>query len=307
MYNGRLKARFIEEFTTAEQWRVGAAHMFEAFAPYETEYGADLCTWDEERMASVFQNLVGIRVKSSFSRLTILRRYAAWCVEKQVPGANPALVTLHNVSGPQPEKIRSQMVSSPAHLQQFLDAVLSPEDDCTTECLLRCYLWLAFIGLREEEALELPTTAVDLENLVIRYNGREYPFYREAIKAFRVCVRTDQFVVKRSSHQDKRYTVLPRAPGDRLLRGITTEKRKYSFRTALSRAIKIALNAGVDSNLQIRLGYNRVYNSGLFYRMYIDERAGKEPDFTEYARESLERVNPDGFPKTKLTRLPSIA
>ncbi len=285
MYNAEIKNQFLQDFSKSVTRQAAAANMFNALEPYEESWGADVCTRSIEEVQSVMQSLIGVRTNSSAHRTSIIRGYATWCCDHGVPGANRELCQIEGVVAPQVEKIRRQWVASPAHLQRCLDSLCDPVSEETIHCVLRCYLWLAFSGLPEEDALSIPISAVDFSDLVIRYNGKDYPIYREAVPAFRACARLLQFRTYKSRSTKDRWTYVDRGPGDWLLRCFRTSQDKHYFRVLLSQ-----LNRANDteSGGSVKLAYSRVHMSGVFYRTYEAERSlGVEPDFHGYVYQTF--------------------
>ena len=178
--------------------------------------------------------------------------------------------------------MRRQTVANPQHLQRYLDSIFEPEEEETIGCTLRCYFWLAYMGMDEEDAFNITTSEVDLANMVIKHNDREYIIYRESIPAFRNCVRLKRFRYKHPNHTSISYK--DRAPGDCLLRGISANKpNTQAFRVEISRRKKKASVIKTNSSLDLDLSFSRAWMSGIFYRMLERERAGIPADFLEIA------------------------
>ena len=283
MYNEEIKKRFIEEHFTTDNTKVAAATTFEVLAPYEEGWGADICTRGADELRPVVSAIVGQRVISHRHRMTILRAYAKWCVENNIPGACLAIFELSALTT---DNLKRHTVSGPGHLQRYLDCCFDAESEETVDCAYRCYLWLAFAGMREEDVLKITVSDVDFENMVVRHGGSEYPIYREGVPAFSRCVKLNQFRYVSTTYVALR----ARAPGDRLLRGILKSSGNVkTYRVRVSRQLKEAkyMPAEPDESLMLQLSYYRVWLSGLFYRMYEAEREGVVPDFTPVAVEYM--------------------
>ncbi len=284
MYNAELKRQFIQDFSKSASTQVAVATLFNALEPYEVSWNADVCTRSVDEIKPVLQSLVGVRTTSGHHRILILKNYAAWCCSHNVPGANPELSQLTNIIEPQLEKIRSQMVASPAHLQRCLDQICAPVADETVDCAIRGFLWLAFSGVPEEDAEVLPASAVDFSDLIIRYNGMVYPIYREAIPALRACVQLRQFRIPKPQFPKECWPYKDRNEGDWILRRISSADTKRSLRVVLSRRVH---PKKADGKISVNLGYSRVLMSGMFYRTYEAELDGKTPDFSVYVRNNF--------------------
>lgn len=288
MYNGEIKARFIEEFSTSTNRRHIATVMFNTLEPYEAKWSADFCTRSKAELQPVVNEIVGFRAKSKNTRLSILKDYVRWCIKNQVEGACDSLFQIEEIGL---DKLKRQMVANPQHLQRYLNCICDAETEETVECIYRCFYWLAYGGINnEEDAFRVLDKDVDFENMVVRYNNREFPIYREAIPAFKNCVILSQFKYKHPNYE--KTIIKERANGTMLLRGYSEKKSVKALRVEMSRRaknpkFKSPSDEG-DKSLDLKLSFYRVWLSGLFYRTYEAERAGMPVDFMAAAEEFME-------------------
>ena len=280
MYNEELKTKFVRGYTNSISTAEVCQTIFNAFEQYEVEWDADLCTRSAEELQSVVDNLVGFRARSKWMRLIILKDYVKWCIGMKVPGACDGMLKIETVGL---EKVKHQTVASPLHLQRYLDSICEPESEETTDNIYRCFYWLAYGGVAEEDILSIKCSDVDLNNMVVRYNDTEVPIYREALPAFKNCVKLTQFVYKHPNYDKLVYK--DRADGDTLVRGIRSAPSIKAMRVELSRRSKAKMDEG---KTDLKLSYFRVWISGLFYRMYERERAGMPVDFSAAAAQFME-------------------
>lgn len=280
MYNEELKTKFVRGYTNSISTAEVCQTIFNAFEQYEVEWDADLCTRSAEELQPVVDNLVGFRARSKWMRLIILKDYVKWCIGMKVPGACDGMLKIETVGL---EKVKHQTVASPLHLQRYLDSICEPESEETTDNIYRCFYWLAYGGVAEEDILSIKCSDVDLNNMVVRYNDTEVPIYREALPAFKNCVKLTQFVYKHPNYDKLVYK--DRADGDTLVRGIRSAPSIKAMRVELSRRSKAKMDEG---KTDLKLSYFRVWISGLFYRMYERERAGMPVDFSAAAAQFME-------------------
>lgn len=282
MYNKELKEQFIKEYTASISVRQACVSVFNMLEKYETGWGADICTRSSAELQPIVDELVGIRVKSKVLRVAILKDYIRWCVAHNVPGSRNGFA---NVSTDGIAKLKRQTVTSPLHLQVYLNQICEPESEETTDNIYRCYYWLAYGGFREEDILKVRTSDVDFANMVVRLGDEEAPIYREAIPAFRNCVNLTQFVYKHPNYSARKVVYKPRVEGDELIRGVRSSTTVLAMRVELSRRSKRCIEEG---KTELKLSYYRVWISGLFYRMYERELAGLPVDFSSAAARLME-------------------
>lgn len=272
MYNEEQKKRFIAQYSTKISVREACADMFKATEKYEAELGSDLCAMSSQQISGILSDITAsVRSRSSNMRITFLREYARWCMSENIPGACDGIL---NASVDNLKRLKEQMVSSPLHLQRWLDAVFEPESAETTDNVYRCFLWMAFAGIEaQDDILRLTARDVNLENMTVHLDGKEYPIYREALPSVRNCTKLTEFFYKKQSYQMRIYS-------NQLLRGIRSDQTVVDIRNILTRKITAAIK---DGRTNMRLTTYRIWLSGTFYRMYERELAGFPVDFSSVA------------------------
>lgn len=273
MYNENLKTKFIQSYTTSISTADACTAIFNAIEKYEAEWDADICTKNETELQPVIDSIVGFRARSKWMRLIILKDYAKWCIAMGVPNACDGMMKINTIGL---EKIKEQTVSSPAHLENYLNEICEPVGEKTTDNIYRCYYWLAYAGISEEDILKVRCEDVDFDKMVVRYNGIEVPLYREAVQAFKNCVELTQFVFKHPNYSNDVWK--DRAPGDTVVRGVRAQPSLKAMRVELSRRSK---NKRDEGKTDLKLSHYRVWISGLFHRTYEKERMGIKPDFRD--------------------------
>lgn len=124
-------------------------------------------------------------------------------------------------------KVRRQMVSSPLHLQRVLDEVFDKESEETIDVTYRCYYWMAFGGIKEDDTLLVRASDIDFANMEIVYQDTHVPLYREALPAFHKAAELNSFCYKNPNYS--RTITRDRVSGDTLMRGIRAVKRPRHF------------------------------------------------------------------------------
>ena len=276
MYNEKIKQAFIESYTNKSSVKSTCVGVFNRFEKYEVEKDSDLCTMSTDELQSIVSNMLGVRSGGHYAVTCLLKAYAKWCLENGIDGATDSMmhVTDNNL-----EKIRKQMVSSPLHLQKYLDTLYYSENEKTVDDTFRCFFWLAFGGCEQDDVIRVLDSDVDFEDMVVRVDEiKEYPIYRESLKAFKNCVNLTSFVYKHPNYSKD--ILRDRVPGHQLLRGIKSEANLDYIRAQISERARKAIKLGKTIS---NLSHYRVWLSGMFYRIYQYELAGFDPDFSELA------------------------
>lgn len=277
MFNREVKSRFLKSYTENIAIARNCSYLFNACEKYELEWGADLCTMDETSLQEMVDNVSGMRAHSNATQIGILKDYVKWCLENNIPGACDGMLKIQEVGL---DNIKTHMVSSPLHLQMYLDEICLSEDKKSIDNTYRCFYWLAYAGMSEADILNVRVRDVDFEDMVIRFDGVNYPIYREALQSVKNCAKLNTFTYYHTKYQMDRV----RTEGDLLLRGVKSNPTPAKMRTKLSRLSKEKLDNG---ETKLHLSHVRVWLSGIFYRAYERERLGWDIDFREAATQSI--------------------
>lgn len=275
MYNEEQKKRFIKDYTGSLNTANVATTIFNAIEKYENIWGADLCTKTAEELQPAVDDIVGLRDKSKWMTLIILKEYVKWCLVMKVPNACDGMIHVESIGL---EKVRKQMVASPLHLQRYLDSIFDEEFEETIDNVYRCYFWMAYGGIDEEDTVLVRSQEVDFSNMLIHYKSTDVPIYRESIPAFKNVVTLTSFLYKHPNYTKP--IRRDRVPGDTIMRGLKATTKPFTMRATLSKRNIHAIEIGLTD---LQLSFYRVRMSGLFFRTYEMERAGIPVNFSEAA------------------------
>lgn len=280
MYNQELKYKFIEDCVHKIDSNLKAyKRLFDIVGKYEEKWDADICTRGADELQPVIDDICGIRDKSKYPRLIALKKYVNWCIDQGVPGACNGMLQLSDTGA---ERVKRYYVANAKHLQSYLDTMFAPESEKTIDNIYRCYYWLAYGGLREEDVPFVKCSDVDFNEMMVRYDKRytALPIYREGLRAFHNCVELDSFVLKHPLYAKE--VKRKRLCGDELMRG---SKSVLSVKSIRSRISKISRENRGKTDL--KLSYHRVWLSGMFYRIWEQEVIGIPPFFEDIASDDV--------------------
>ncbi len=271
MYNEERKMQFIE--STRSSTAFGRS-VFRTTGKYEEAAGTDFCELPMETVQEIVNGNFGTRTRSMNSYVAFLRSYVVWCKDNGCPTCD----AIYHVQAQMDEKIKRRMVSSPRHLQATLDKVFQPVESKMVDCIYRCYLWMAFAGLEEEDALNVKVSEVDFSSMLIEHDGKSYELYREAIPTFRMACDATEFVYEHPRYKHTRN----RCPGEYLMRGIRSEQIKLN-------TVKSIIQNAFKKN-DVELTYGKLRLSGVFYRAYEAERMGDQVNFDTLITDHISKM-----------------
>lgn len=285
MYNETQKNNFIASAVTILSQVQKAVALFGNTEPFERALGKDICAFTLEELQNAADKFFAPKAATRIGQWRVLRDYIKWCKACGIDGAQDHTSEVNIMAL---DKVRSRMVASPTHLHVVLDQVFYKEDLHNTDNAIRLFCWFMYIGMSGEQAVALKTTDVDLTtNSVVTEGGERYRLPIEAAFSLRSCATQTEFTYIHPLHSENR--ALPRYDSDQLLRGLRADAQLAQVKRAISVRMKDAYSKG---KTKVRLSAERLAASGLYHRIYEQERAGIKPNFRAIAREIAES---DGY------------
>lgn len=276
IYNSDLKIKFIRQYTDSLKTAANCENVFLAISRFEEKNNKDLYSFNKEELIEMLESVLGAKTSTQGTRLIIIKEYIKWCDSyERISGVSKEIFELKI---PFVEKLKSQTVASPLHLQQYLDIICDNEEENTIDNVYRCYYWMAFSGIDQDRLSEIKNSDVNFDEMYISYNNIKIPIYRESLSALRKCVNSTEFAYHHPNYSKD--IMRSRYPGNDILRGIKAPTNIANIRVELSKRG----NANAQKTGK-RLSWNRVKLSGLFYRTYERELIGIKPDFLSYVQE----------------------
>lgn len=288
--------RYIEDKyqVSSQKTRNIVESWLERFSINEAEWGGDFTLQPREVLQPILNSIPAYRYDYAKAQLAELVSYAKWRKENDLPCGTGIFELVVDTA----YSIRECMVSSPAHLERVLSTIFEPSNLPTLDVIYRVFLWSAFIGLQDNDAVALRTSDIDISNGTIRVGDKYYQMYDEAIKDFRRAIQPGDFYEVSRSRIRGVSKKFARADGDLIMRGKkvsgSTQEPfalKDTIRSRLSRVLKNAKQKDGDKypDIPYDLSYQKAYLSGIFYRMLERDLEGSSIDFKELATEDVER------------------
>lgn len=271
-YNPEIKQKFLNE--KDETVRGTYKRLFATLKQDEERYNSDFCDFNYDTLMNVLSNRLSRGRSSKNTQLSLLRNYVAWCIAERIKKSdeNP-IKSLRTIDIDSSVQIRRQFLRDPEHLQKILNTVLKSEtDEDANGVMYRMSCWLLYEGFTEDEVLELRESNVDFGNKTLTSPSGD-----------RVIAVSDTLIKLIKQAIDLEYTVRQNPHGgvneyeledsDRLFRKI---KRKDSTRSKQPLRVKLSRlrnKYASDTYESISLASNRIWLSGLFYRLYQKEKS----------------------------------
>lgn len=282
LYNEDQKLRFLNDVYKTDKAMQGVITLMKAIAPFEEKMDADICTCDMDDLRPILNAVCGVREKSRYTRLQIIKRYKRWAVDNHIPCAKILSMNSEDLGA---LHIQDYLIYNPEHLQTCLNQYFDAESEETTDNIARCFFWLAYGGMSEETIHTVTAKDVDFDRMLVQKGDEVSILYRQGIPAVRNCVYLTQMRYKNQAYVNSGDIYRDRVDGESIFRGVRGTPSKKSLRAMISRKIRTG-ETEIEKYQQARLTYGHVWLSGVCYRIYEKELAGVEPDFLAIAIES---------------------
>lgn len=275
-YNESRKERFINEVNAT----ASAKTLFSASSKFESEAGVDLGGIPPAQVQRFLNEELGSRQSSLQSMLSWYRSYQNWCANRglESPQNTSEIIVDSSIAK------RKTMVESPFHLEEVLNRAFSPVGDNEVDVLYRCYLWMAYAGLEDDDACEVLSKNVDLDEMCIVYEDKEYPLYRHSYQAMWNAKFLGWMKYVNVNYNNS-HSILDRKQSEYLLRSVKTEKP--TPKTLAARIRRVFREKGIE------LTYGSVKLSGEFYRLLRDERIGIAVNFDRMIADAAQKRGVD--------------
>lgn len=299
MFDWKTKEDIIAEAYETESSRRSLRGVLLAAKKYEEEYGKDLSEFDKAEMQRFFDDNAGRRHSSVVVFTSRIKHYLEGAKRR---GANLMCDISSDIDfkGDRIRKFRETVVFSPDHLSDYLDAVFGDTRNESVAVVYKCFYWLAFCDIDEDDALALEDSSVNLASKNIIFKGRDIPLYEQSYDVFELAKTLKTFKVYKSG--SAKPIVYQREDGSRLLRctkrgGVSKAVHEGQRRMTkeLSRYIKAAVDNGV---VTARIRYYNARMSGVFYRAFLREQMSMDPGFNAIVERRLS--DPDYHPSSNL-------
>jgi len=268
MYNAELKEKFIQETTTSLSMRRAIRIMFNDLESYEIQWGCDVSSQSPDEVNRAIENLCGFRFKNISARVRIIKNYANWCVRRGVDGARSDLA---DIEVDKTSVVKSKLISCPFELNTYMNTIFRPEKDRSIDDVYRCYLWMVFSGIDTSDICLVSKNNIDIDNMVYKLAGSEYPIYTEAVPSLMNCANLDSLVIFRNGTPYK----TQRVKGEEIIRTPSGLASTHACNTQIWK--KLAASGHLD--WKNKMSYYSLRLSGVFYRTYEKEVAGYPVDF----------------------------
>lgn len=283
MYNEERKLEFISSYTNNESTEKFIRWIFTQFEPYEVDSGTDLAQYSADDIERVLGDRYGgVRQKELRITVHMIMEYIKWCAQRGYDTSDGALdINVDQISA---NNMRSSMVSSPTHLRCILDQHFRTPEAETVDVTYRAFFWLAFMGISDKEAVTITSDNIDLNNMVINFNGHRYEIYIDSVGDLQKACSLTDFMYEHANYTVRR----SRSEGDILLRGVRSPQVDLkTIRPIITKRMSVNILTGENSRCD--LSHKRIYMSGVFYRAYKRERMGLPVDFSEDVALEIER------------------
>lgn len=289
MYNEELKNRYIDyaiansQALDIEAYKKLIYNRFTRSGILENEIGKDILNMSEEELILFFSQFLKGGKNYQLNTFASIKAYCVWGIKNGLSSLNAGWV--YGLMLSDIELIQNYediMVSGEQELIACINHLLDKIDRDTQDNIIRCICLLLFSGILYDDIWFIKITDVDLINKKIAYRNRIINMSDNLYKIIQHNIKMDSLLVTGKNNEYLRAIVNEGyLISNTKAYGPNREKIKRSFTAILSKKL---------SNCEEKqLTNSTIYDSGVFFRIFQNERETGEINYSEYlwARRNL--------------------
>ena len=290
MYNSGQKNAFLDSIHLESGKRNWAIDIFNTTENMEVERGVDLAMLSGEDVGTALCSTGATSSVTITNRVPFIVRYKKWCADN---GIDAVVLESSDIVYDISDNLRDMMVCSPGQLDYVARRAFPDQGGLRTMApVYRSYLWLAFSGMFEVDAVQVRERDINLRDLVVNVQGRWYELQPEAIPDIKAAIKLDEI----DRNMSGKIKVYHRADGDEIIRGRKIKKvltpEQYVMKT-----LRATVHGAMKEIGRNGMSYVKIRKSGLFYGMLSRELKGFTPNFytiacDDYDRDKHKEVTP---------------
>lgn len=285
MYNKEQKERFLDAINIANGNRSWAIGVFNTIENMETETGRDLAMLSPEEVGTALLSSGARSYVTIANRLPLVVRYKNWCAEN---GIDAVTMLSSEIVFDLSVNIKQTMVCTPKQLDRILHEAFPDRKGMSTMApAYRAYMWFAFSGMFEEDAVQVRMRDINLQDRLVYVSNRWYGLEPESIPEIKAASKFTTLDREMADGSIRHYR---REEGDVILRGRKLEK-SISPKDYVKKTLRPLIQSYMKEIGRVDFTFQKVRRSGLFYETFRREVRGLAPNFYTIAVDDYERDN----------------
>lgn len=274
MYNEKQKYEFINSLAIEEITKKNYINFFEKLGDeIESDFQKDFCDFNYGECVTALTIFSPPSIKSKSHDINVLKRYIYWCIEngrRSLDSDNPLEIIdpleINNINA-----FRETMVSSPEHLKDICEKGFEKPLNNSIDLMTYGYIWLLYNGFNRDEALLIKRDDIDIDNKIIKYNGKTINLLETTCDILEKIKKTDFLEDSRGKYTDlmKHGNLIQGFVKDDFISKEDDIVRNIrNFGTRITNMSEFYRN---NTGKELRLSPTQIEKSGKFYRIYQKE------------------------------------
>ena len=277
MYNSYIKREYLSSVNQSQfQFEV---MLFNKLDKFEKEKECDIAQVNLDDIILILRQIYNKHLELKYRALLSIMNYKIWYSTNVDSGINSCFISDEYFELlKDAEEIKSSMVSSPFFMNKYLDSIFETVETNTIDNIYRCAVWLVYIGINENDLVDIQINDVDLFKRIITVKGKEYKIIDEAFSSINSCVKESSFLVKLGGIKGGE-EFIDRKYGSQLLRN---SRNNSPTDQAFLKSLKDTFyKRSLKSRYAKQITFSTIRTSGMFYRIRKAElEEGISPDLS---------------------------
>lgn len=276
MYNDSIKKQYLVDRIKSRVTMEKCINIFKKIEPFEQSFGKDIYQMNLQEITKVFEEVLPARKAARQSLMYEVKKYIVWCRRTGLDVLYSIDDIILEVDTVNLDKVRSQLVSSPTHLQVLLNQYFDSEEKETVDCVLRAACWMSYCGIPPYLLGDIANSDVNIDDYTVDVCGKKYNMCEDSYKSLYACKTLSSFMAY--IHPGHPPSCLERNTEEGLFLNLIKTKASFIvLRQAISNKGKQLKKKNPE---QRTITLDNIWISGWFYRALQNESQGVEPDFT---------------------------
>ena len=279
MFNSEQKQNYIDSDKANKD---ALRRYFLRLAPKEKDYAKDIYEMTQAELIDTLKSLNIRREDTRGHLLSLLRGYVDWARFKGLPGCQTIIHLLSPESISSDDIINNTMIKDPDHLQEILNDGLDYENYENRSKITSLLFKLLYQGLDLDQIRNLQKDDLDYAtNMVKLADGSLYEVDAHIAPLWEECAAIT-FIEKRNGRADTakssksvEFIKYDLADNNYLIRTIAGDKGDTNMPCSLNQLRKMISRVFMANEAKTIPARNINY-SGIFYKLYMHEKAGNE-------------------------------
>lgn len=299
MFNKEIKNKYIayavavSDAQDIQTYKKNIINWFNRIGDFEKGFKKDMLDMTPEEIKILLGKFLKGGKLYQENNLCTLKTYCRWGIECGLSSINVNWLDNLKLSDIKIEQTYANtMVSSETELIEVIDTVLEDINRNSSDNIIRCICLLLFAGIKYDDIWYLKDSDIDLDKKIIVYKSRTIEMSDALYEILKHNRDMEEMVIVGRGRTAERISSI-------IHEGyvISNSKEYNGNREKMKKFYNVSISKKLSESNQKDLTNTTIYDSGVFYRIYLNEKNTGEINCLEYLWARRNRYTTIEFPE----------